>query len=763
MVNFQSHGASQPVAEDALECVGIRVVSFNFGIPQTMLDDSRTWKQTHSHRFCEVLESLGTACGSDFVFGSEAGDAQKGFQATSLDFTKLVANALPGADCSTSGAYFHVWNVNKALAGAFLLASGNWRCPMGPGVDVYWQAFDLTYRDASKLAGKDRDASKLAGKVGLVVGNLHIPVGGKKSISEDTRKSILKRTLTFLTKFQLDEWTHRKNFTVVRLLVGDCNLKKEVAEKVSQLDIEPRQSRMQRECALFPWKVVSTDDALVGDVMFVQGAFAEERCIPIGPSFEMNGMGRNQNDAVSAQLMIPVGRDSSGGAPLAAGGAPQPAKAALATKQGTAAILATCQCKARGAPPLLKAARKVAEASGAPPLVGSVRAEAKPCAAGEPSPPTRPPTDAERAAAGGAFQPAKVERPAADEPSPRSPSSYSSYSSSYSFAAADRSSPRSSSSYYSYSSSYSFSPDWSSDNEAASKLHEELKEVEDADDMKPEVQAELASILFQKKTVTTGGFARQYVASRAETIRTIQKLLTRRKKFMEARNLRDGDSEHRARRYLFTHNDRKQLMDEWKTEFHARQDQIQQQKRDSWKPHGRPDNGGEWGSNNVAVRKGKHSRFGRHLQLEAGSKTMAELIIYAGRYDPQFLKSAEKAKISSGAFQPAPGTAVHRQLKRAAETAKLNFRNTCALRRRVEKGDIDLRNLGLEAQWNLRALENGSLLATRNYAIAAYGHGTLRNDRVDQTLHIGGSTGGISRLVLDGQAAPDVDSFLMRR
>ena len=41
MVNFQSHGASQPVAEDALECVGIRVVSFNFGIPQTMLESPK--------------------------------------------------------------------------------------------------------------------------------------------------------------------------------------------------------------------------------------------------------------------------------------------------------------------------------------------------------------------------------------------------------------------------------------------------------------------------------------------------------------------------------------------------------------------------------------------------------------------------------------------------------------------------------------------------------------------------------------------------
>ena len=119
--------------------------------------------------------------------------------------------------------------------------------------------------------------------------------------------------------------------------------------------------------------------------------------------------------------------------------------------------------------------------------------------------------------------------------------------------------------------------------------------------------------------MTEGGFKRQYVASRAETISSIKKLLQRRKDFMAARGLHDGASQPVGGRYLFTQQDRQQVMNEWKEEFHAAPEQVEQQKRDSWKPQGRP-RGGDWGPNTAAVRHGKHLRFARHLQLEAGSK-----------------------------------------------------------------------------------------------------------------------------------------------
>ena len=93
------------------EVVGIRVVSFNFGMPQTMLLSDKKWNKTHMFNFRDVLQSLGHAVSNDFVFCSEVGDARKGFRAANVDFQHVVQEALPGAGCCSSGAYLHVWNV----------------------------------------------------------------------------------------------------------------------------------------------------------------------------------------------------------------------------------------------------------------------------------------------------------------------------------------------------------------------------------------------------------------------------------------------------------------------------------------------------------------------------------------------------------------------------------------------------------------------------------------------------------------------------
>ena len=55
------HGAAQPVSgtpsDHVVDCVGIRVVSFNFGIPQSMLQSDRQWNNRHNtfHTGCNQL------------------------------------------------------------------------------------------------------------------------------------------------------------------------------------------------------------------------------------------------------------------------------------------------------------------------------------------------------------------------------------------------------------------------------------------------------------------------------------------------------------------------------------------------------------------------------------------------------------------------------------------------------------------------------------------------------------------------------------
>ena len=140
---------------------------------------------------------------------------------------------------------------------------------------------------------------------------------------------------------------------------------------------------------------------------------------------------------------------------------------------------------------------------------------------------------------------------------------------------------------------------------------------------------------------------------------------------------------------------------------------------------------------------------------------MAELIMYTGRYDPEFLANAHANKHRSGASQPAAQKEEQQRLKRKAATAKLTYRRTCMLRRRLDEGKIMSSELDWWEKQQLEMLENGSLLRRTNEAIAEFGHGTLRCG--DDILEIGGSTGGATRYLLDGYAEPDLETFLARR
>ena len=141
---------------------------------------------------------------------------------------------------------------------------------------------------------------------------------------------------------------------------------------------------------------------------------------------------------------------------------------------------------------------------------------------------------------------------------------------------------------------------------------------------------------------------------------------------------------------------------------------------------------------------------------------MAELIIYAGRWDPDFLKQAHENSDRSGAAQSAAGLSVQAGLKRAAAQAKLEYRKTCILRRRLNQGRIEERFLESWERENLRKLEDGSLLRSTNEAVAAFGHGTIRRED-GETLEVGGSTGGLTRCLLDGYVEPDIATFLAGR
>ena len=251
-------GASQPAFQiyplpDA-RCVGIKVVSFNMGMPQSMLESDRCWRRAF-HAVRDMLEKLGHGAGNDIVLCSEVGDMRKGFQASNVDFHRVVSEGLPGSAYESNGAYLSVWNVHTQAAKQ--LQFGTWTASTGHATDMFWQAFDLTYRDASQLA--DRAAPQLdAPKVGLLVGNMHIPVSDHTP-TKTTRRRIVEQALQHLTSLEVDAWRTREDFQVMRLLVGDCNLTKEDAFFATQSIQMPPLTALQRHLAVRRWQACDAE------------------------------------------------------------------------------------------------------------------------------------------------------------------------------------------------------------------------------------------------------------------------------------------------------------------------------------------------------------------------------------------------------------------------------------------------------------------------------------------------------------------------
>ena len=218
--------------------------------------------------------------------------------------------------------------------------------------------------------------------------------------------------------------------------------------------------------------------------------------------------------------------------------------------------------------------------------------------------------------------------------------------------------------------------------------------------------AELGGLLFQKKVHEVDGRKVQHVASAEETCLAITKLLQRTQDFLVQQNIT-------ADNHVMTDQQREDVFRIWKDEYHGTAEQQELQMRDSWKEPEKSKGKGKgrvtqrtgkgkgrgtqlavkgksfatggktktgkdatlpvsWGPNKHAVKTGKHSRFARHLQRVAGSKVLAELIIYIGSVEIDFLRQA-----FCGGSHPAEENGdevqrkIQRELKMKAAQAKL--------------------------------------------------------------------------------------------
>ena len=256
----ESSSAAQPLEKFVAQCVGIKVV--NLGCTSLGLGLHVAGARRRAHKINDVLTKLGHPCAHDSVLCSEVAGC-KGFRSFLLDFRHFVQEDLPETSYFTDGAYLNLSYVPIQIAAE--VQAGTWTASTGQPSYMHWQAFDLTFRDAPQLA--DRAAPQLAApKVGLLVGNMHI-TAGKHKASIPAKRKILQQALQHLTSLEVDAWRFRKDFHIMRLLVGDCNLTKEDAEAATQnVHLPPfALTSLQRNLRVCQWEVC--DDDFPGQVL----------------------------------------------------------------------------------------------------------------------------------------------------------------------------------------------------------------------------------------------------------------------------------------------------------------------------------------------------------------------------------------------------------------------------------------------------------------------------------------------------------------
>ena len=163
------------------------------------------------------------------------------------------------------------------------------------------------------------------------------------------------------------------------------------------------------------------------------------------------------------------------------------------------------------------------------------------------------------------------------------------------------------------------------------------------------------------------------------------------------------------------------------------------------------------------VKSRKRSRWCRHLQRISGTKQIWEVLTFSGFFDvPMLEQLVQKQRSDETDTKNARSQEEKRQLHKDKAEAVARYNEAGRLVRHRE--DLQRRGAGQPALTRrqvelLDKWESGELHRKRNEAVAALGHGRLRNRQGD-CLDIGGSTGGLARRVLDSWKPPDYQQFL---
>ena len=277
----------------------------------------------------------------------------------------------------------------------------------------------------------------------------------------------------------------------------------------------------------------------------------------------------------------------------------------------------------------------------------------------------------------------------------------------------------------------------------------------------------------------TGSDYETAFASEADTDGAIRKVLRIRHEFLERKNL---DVRHvltelergeisREVRGVYEQTDlQRELQDRDVATCVAKGKTLSKGSRGAPQPGRRDRRGRGKGSLEELSREGKkfvknrmRSRWCRHLQRISGTKQIWEVLTFSGCFDVHMLQQIlHKEPSDETDTRNTRSQAEKRRLHHDKAEAVACYNEGHRLvryredlqRRGAAQPAFTRRQFDLLQKW-----ESGELRTKRNEAVAALGHGRLRNRRGD-CLDIGGSTGGESRRVLDSWKPPDYQQFL---
>ncbi len=335
---------------------------------------------------------------------------------------------------------------------------------------------------------------------------------------------------------------------------------------------------------------------------------------------------------------------------------------------------------------------------------------------------------------------------------------------------------------------------------SAQELHHQMREFWDQshdDGYDPKVLLHLSRLLFMKRKDAQP--AEEDVgtafASQQETARAIASVLRVRHDFLRSNKIDDP-------RHVLTDSERQELVQRVQKAYWQTPRQRQLERRDAaaaeaagksppkgkrsqgtqgargapQPAQGKKSNGKGKGIGSVAkyVKEQKHKRWQLHLQCVCGSKQIWELLAFTGGFDVHWLERALHAEADNASTPPHPREEAAHQHRRRLHHAKAEAIARCTEGERRARHRAGLLSRGasqpagrareplLLTRRQVELLEkyrNDELRAARNHPIIALGHDQLHNRRGHNT-DVGGSTGGVSRRIIDSWKHPDFREFL---